>query len=59
MEMTVIVGAVIIAVGFLEQLQQHAGRLRCEVAASINRRKVPTLVFPVVNVAAVERVAPA
>lgn len=33
----------------LERLQQHAGRIRCEVAASINRRKVPTLVFQVVS----------
>ncbi len=33
----------------LERLQQHAGRLRCEVAASINRRKVPTLVFQVIS----------
>jgi ribosome-binding factor A len=36
----------------IEQLQQHAGRLRREVAASINRRKVPTLVFHVVNLVA-------
>ncbi len=34
----------------LERLRLHAGRLRCEVAASINRRKAPTLVFQVVNV---------
>lgn len=33
----------------LERLQEHAGRLRCEVAASINRRKTPTLVFQVVG----------
>ena len=33
----------------LERLQQHAGRLRCEVAASINRRKAPTLFFQVIG----------
>lgn len=33
----------------LGRLQDHAGRLRCEVAASINRRKVPTLVFQVLE----------
>ena len=32
----------------LDHLQEHAGRLRCEVAASINRRKTPTLVFQVI-----------
>jgi ribosome-binding factor A len=32
-----------------QRLQQHAGRLRCEVAASINRRKVPTLAFQVIR----------
>ena len=26
----------------LDRLQEHAGRLRCEVAASINRRKTPS-----------------
>lgn len=31
----------------LDRLQRHSGRLRCEVAASIHRRKVPTLVFEV------------
>ena len=36
----------------LDRLQEHAGRLRCEVAASINRRKVPTLVFRVIGKAA-------
>lgn len=29
----------------LDRLQKHAGRLRSEVAASIHRRKTPTLVF--------------
>jgi ribosome-binding factor A len=33
----------------LERLRRHAGRLRCEVAASINRRKAPILVFQVVS----------
>jgi ribosome-binding factor A len=33
----------------LDRLQEHTGRLRCEVAASINRRKVPTLVFQVIG----------
>jgi ribosome-binding factor A len=33
----------------LERLQQHAGRLRCEVAASINRRKAPILAFQVIG----------
>lgn len=33
----------------LQQLQQHAGRLRYEVAASINRRKTPTLAFQVIR----------
>ena len=33
----------------LDRLQEHTGRLRYEVAASINRRKVPTLVFQVVG----------
>jgi ribosome-binding factor A len=36
----------------LERLQQHAGRLRSEVAASINRRKAPALVFQVIGAAA-------
>ncbi len=43
----------------LERLQQHAGRLRSEVAASINRRKAPTLVFQVVSAAVPERETPA
>jgi ribosome-binding factor A len=43
----------------LERLQQHVGRLRREVAASINRRKVPTLVFQVVSTAAPDNEAPA
>ena len=43
----------------LERLQQHAGRLRSEVAASINRRKVPTLVFQVIGAAAADSEAPA
>jgi hypothetical protein len=38
----------------LERLQHYTGRLRYEVAASINRRKVPTLVFEVVGVAATD-----
>ena len=33
----------------LDRLQEHAGRLRSEVAASINRRKAPTLVFQVIG----------
>jgi ribosome-binding factor A len=33
----------------LHRLQQHAGRLRCEVATSINRRKAPTLAFQVIS----------
>jgi ribosome-binding factor A len=33
----------------LDRLHEHAGRLRCEVATSINRRKVPTLVFQVIS----------
>jgi hypothetical protein len=33
----------------LERLQQHTGRLRCEVAASINRRKAPILTFQVIG----------
>jgi ribosome-binding factor A len=33
----------------LERLHRHAGRLRYEVAASINRRKAPTLVFQVIS----------
>jgi ribosome-binding factor A len=33
----------------LERLQQQAGRLRSEVAASIHRRRAPTLVFHVVG----------
>ena len=33
----------------LERLQQHTGRLRCEVAASINRRKAPILAFQVMS----------
>lgn len=36
----------------LERLQRYAGRLRCEVAAAINRRKTPILVFQVVSKAA-------
>ena len=32
----------------LEQLAKQTGRLRCEVAASIHRRKTPILVFNVV-----------
>jgi ribosome-binding factor A len=43
----------------LVRLQQHAGRLRCEVAASINRRKVPTLAFQVMSKAAPDRQATA
>ncbi len=33
----------------LDRLQEHAGRLRSEVAALINRRKAPTLVFQVMG----------
>jgi hypothetical protein len=33
----------------LERLNRFAGRLRCEVAASINRRKAPILVFQVIG----------
>ena len=33
----------------LDRLQEHAGRLRSEVAASINRRKAPSLVFQVIG----------
>jgi len=33
----------------LGRLNRYAGRLRCEVAASINRRKVPILVFLVIS----------
>jgi ribosome-binding factor A len=33
----------------LQRLQQHAGRLRCEVAASISRRKVPILAFQIIR----------
>jgi len=33
----------------LDRLQEHAGRLRSEVAASINRRKAPTLVFQIIG----------
>jgi hypothetical protein len=33
----------------LERLQRYAGRVRCGVAASINRRKVPILVFQVIG----------
>jgi ribosome-binding factor A len=43
----------------LERLRQYSGRLRCEVAASINRRKVPTLVFQVVAAEIVDRDSPA
>jgi ribosome-binding factor A len=39
----------------LERLQQHTGRFRSEVAASINRRKVPTLVFQVAAAASPDR----
>lgn len=35
--------------GILELLVQHTGRLRAEVAASINRKRVPTLAFHVVG----------
>lgn len=41
----------------LQRLQRYAGRLRCEVAASINRRKVPTLAFQVVSRIAPDRQA--
>jgi len=33
----------------LERLQRYAGRLRCEVTASVNRRKAPILVFQVIS----------
>jgi ribosome-binding factor A len=33
----------------LERLKAYSGRLRAEVAASINRRKAPTLAFQVVG----------
>ncbi|MBC8868262.1 MAG: ribosome-binding factor A [Planctomycetes bacterium] len=33
----------------LELLERQTGRLRCEVAASINRKRVPALVFHVVG----------
>ena len=29
----------------LDLLQRHAGRLRCEIAAAITRRRAPTLIF--------------
>ena len=32
----------------LERLHAHAGRLRCEVAASIHRRRTPVLLFRVI-----------
>jgi ribosome-binding factor A len=35
----------------LERLAEQMGRLRCEVAASIHRRKAPSLVFNVVALA--------
>ena len=35
--------------GILELLDQHTGRLRAEVAASINRKRVPALAFHVVG----------
>jgi len=35
--------------GILELLDQHTGRLRAEVAASINRKRVPTLAFHIVG----------
>jgi ribosome-binding factor A len=43
----------------LDRLQKHAGRLRCEVAASINRRKAPALVFQVISRAAHDSDSPA
>jgi hypothetical protein len=33
----------------LNRLDANSGRLRCEVAASINRKRVPTLVFNVLS----------
>lgn len=33
----------------LELLERHTGRLRCEVAASISRKRVPSLAFRVVG----------
>ena len=33
----------------LNRLDTNSGRLRCEVAASINRKRVPTLVFNVLS----------
>jgi len=33
----------------LELLERHTGRLRCEVAASISRKRVPSLAFHVVG----------
>ena len=33
----------------LNRLDTNSGRLRCEVAASINRKRVPTLVFSVLS----------
>jgi len=32
----------------LDRLNQQAGRLRCEVAASIHRRRAPALAFSVI-----------
>jgi ribosome-binding factor A len=39
-----------------ERLARFRGRLRCEVAAAITRRKAPTLVFQIVGPGGAERV---